>query len=613
MSTRSAATTARRHAPWHPFGRVSFGTILITGLLVSLIPIVTLLVTIHMLGARQMERQQAAILRQTGAVLAAVVGARLAGAEASVAALSYQGYADPAIFLAQGRDLLAGHRHWQRLLLAGADGTPIAIIARRGEAVAVVAPSPGAHQPRMPDPKAMRLQPFVGAGGDIDVDIGVPITRNGVVTGALWLRTLMLPANGVAMLMRPFQHSDVALVGPDGHVILSQHGTIGDGIIPPAADAGDQAMVHLWHTRQGAELEVAAERLPGAPWSVAAIAAPQTASNLFDVDRGTIILLLAAVLLPMLAASIMARLLQQSMADVAATAHALTGGLPVPSSRTGVVEIDTIQEALAAAGRAQAERASDRERLHAAELAMLRSQRAQAVSLLMSAVAHDFGNLAFAIAAQLERLRRDDADEPQRTQVIETAVRLAREASRMVSDLAQAARMPVPEASPTSIDTVIVDSLDLLRSAAGRRVEIRHQRAAEPWLADINPTMMRSALFNLVVNAAAAMPRGGPVSIRVTNETLNDDNPWSLAPGDYIHLTVTDAGVGMSQEMAGKVFDPFFTTRDISEGNGLGLATVREFVLQAQGAITVESEPDAGTIFHLLFPRWTGIDERRPM
>lgn len=600
---------ARRRALWHPFRRVSFGTILVTVLLASLIPIATLLVAVHVLVARQTERQQSAILRQAGAVLAAVMGARLTSAEASVAELSNRGYANPEIFLTQGMDVLAGHRHWQRLLLAGADGAPIAIIARQGTAVVAVAPSPDVRQP-LPDPKAMRLLPFATPSGDIDIDVGVPIMRGGTVAGALWLRALMLPADGVGRLTRPFPHSDIVLVQSDGRVILSQRGTIRAATIPPAAGAGDEPVVRTWHSPQWGELDVAVQRLPGAPWSVAAVAAAETADDFLDVDRGTIILVLVAILLPLLAASIVARLLQQSMADVATAAHALTGDMPLASSRSGVVEIDAIQEALATAGQALAERASDRERLHAAELAMLRSQRAQAISLLMSAVAHDFGNLAFAISAQLERLRRENGGEAQRAQVIETAIGLAREASRMVSDLAQAARMPTPEATPTSIDAVIAEALDLLRRAAGRRIEIRHLRAAEPWLCDINPTMMRSALFNLVVNAAAAMPRGGPVSIHTRNITLGEDNPWDLPPGDYIHLAVSDAGIGMAPEVVEKVFDPFFTTRDIGEGNGLGLATVREFVLQAQGAIRAESHPGIGTTFHLLFPRWIGADHR---
>lgn len=608
MTGGPAPEPTRRRAWWRPFTRVSVATILVAVLLVSLIPTATLLVAIKLLDARSRQRQQEATLYQTETVLVAIIGARLRSAEVSVATLARQGYANPTSFTGLAKSLLESHRHWQRLLWVGADNVPLAVVERRGTAVAVLVPSSAKDLHGLPDPQKVRLVPFVTTTGDIEVDVGVPIGRDGRGAGALWLRTVVLPANGIGTLMALFRHHDVALVRPDGGLILTQGGTIHARSIPPAAGAGTETAVRAWRSPEWGSMEVAVERIPGAEWSVAAIAATDTRDPMFELSRNAMWLVALAVLLPMLAAGFLARLLQRRMAGVAAAAHALTGDMPLAAPLSGVVEIDAIQEALTAARQALAERASSRERLHAAELAMLRSQRAQAISLLMSAVAHDFGNLAFAISAQLERLRHDDADEARRGTVIDAALQLAREASRIVSDLAHASRMHSPETSPTSIDGVIADSLALLRRAAGHGIEVRHRRATTSWLADINPTMMRSALFNLVVNAAAAMPRGGMVSIATLNTTLGIDNAWKLASGDYIHLTVTDSGDGIPPDMVEAVFDPFFTTREVGEGNGLGLATVREFVLRASGAVTVESQPEAGTTFHLLFPRWAGVD-----
>jgi two-component system cell cycle sensor histidine kinase/response regulator CckA len=115
-----------------------------------------------------------------------------------------------------------------------------------------------------------------------------------------------------------------------------------------------------------------------------------------------------------------------------------------------------------------------------------------------------------------------------------------------------------------------------------------------------------NAIINLVVNARDAMPGGGTVSIKTSNETVTQSSALGTAvmpAGDYVRIEVTDTGIGMSKEIQSKIFDPFFTTKPVGQGTGLGLATVYGIVKQSGGFITVDSEVGKGTSFHIYLPR----------
>ncbi|MDI7275085.1 MAG: ATP-binding protein, partial [Anaerolineae bacterium] len=130
----------------------------------------------------------------------------------------------------------------------------------------------------------------------------------------------------------------------------------------------------------------------------------------------------------------------------------------------------------------------------------------------------------------------------------------------------------------------------------------------QPWRGPVHadPGQMEQVLLNLLVNALDAMPQGGRLTVRTANVAVGEEEARRLAavpPGDYVALSVSDTGVGMSGEIRAHLFEPFFTTKQPGKGSGLGLATVYCIVRQHRGAIWVETEPGLGSTFTVYLPR----------
>ena len=243
--------------------------------------------------------------------------------------------------------------------------------------------------------------------------------------------------------------------------------------------------------------------------------------------------------------------------------------------------------------------------LRTMEQQFLQAQKMEAVGRLAGGVAHDFNNLLTVINGYSDlALRRLPAGDPLRQSI--TEIRKAGErAAGLSQQLLTFSRKRDIDPRPIKLADVIQKARGMLDGVVGEDVEITLDldEEAGPVMAD--PGQIDQILMNLAVNARDAMPEGGRIALRVAPLQIDPDTAahWmGVEPGNYVVLEVSDTGMGMSDEIQQRIFEPFFTSKAEGEGTGLGLATVYGIVKQAEGWIKVESQPGKGTIFRVGLP-----------
>jgi CheY-like chemotaxis protein len=160
---------------------------------------------------------------------------------------------------------------------------------------------------------------------------------------------------------------------------------------------------------------------------------------------------------------------------------------------------------------------------------------------------------------------------------------------------------------------MIARMIELLGRTLGEHVEIRTRLAPDLWTARADPSQLENVILNLAVNARDAMPDGGSLILGTSNILIADDlaQELDLESGDYVLISVTDSGSGMSPEVTEKAFDPFFTTKEVGKGSGLGLSQVFGFVRQSGGHVKIRSGIGEGTTINVYLPRYRG--EEKPV
>ena len=244
---------------------------------------------------------------------------------------------------------------------------------------------------------------------------------------------------------------------------------------------------------------------------------------------------------------------------------------------------------------------------HAAQLALERSQRLDAIGQMTGGIAHDFNNLLTVIIGNLELLEAKLADQ-RNLALLEDALEAAELGADLTHRLMVFARRSNLKPSRVDLRTVCSDALSILRRVLGGTYTIRTDFAPAVDLVAVDAAQLQSALVNLALNARDAMGDSGEILISIQNVTVDDTymaQETDMLPGKYVRLSVSDDGEGMSQEAQQRAFEPFFTTKSESGGTGLGLAMVYGFVRQSGGHITLYSELGHGTSFGLYFPAST--------
>jgi PAS domain S-box-containing protein len=279
------------------------------------------------------------------------------------------------------------------------------------------------------------------------------------------------------------------------------------------------------------------------------------------------------------------------------------------------------EEAMHRAARALAElnatleqRVEDRTaQLMQAEEALRQSAKMEAVGQLTGGIAHDFNNLLQGIIGALDRVKKrisegriGDVD-----RFLDGAMASANRAAALTHRLLAFSRRQPVDPRPVDINDLIATVEELLRRSIGETIKLRVVADKNIWLVRCDGNQLENALLNLAINARDAMPDGGTLTIMTDNVELDPFHARrrDLTGGQYVSLRVSDTGVGMPPEVRARAFDPFYTTKPIGQGTGLGLSMIYGFVRQSEGSVQIESSVGKGTEIEILLPRYCGPAE----
>ncbi|MDQ3583079.1 MAG: PAS domain S-box protein [Pseudomonadota bacterium] len=249
---------------------------------------------------------------------------------------------------------------------------------------------------------------------------------------------------------------------------------------------------------------------------------------------------------------------------------------------------------------------SDIDDLVHAQEALAQAQKMEAVGQLTGGIAHDFNNLLTVIGGNLQLLEARLQDDPAGQKLRDAAARAAERGAERVHGLLAFARRQVLQPQAVDLNEIVAGMMPVLRQTLGEPIEIVLAPGVDLWAALADPGQVEAALLNLALNARDAMPEGGRLVLETANGTLGQDTTApeaELTPGDYVLLSVSDTGEGMSEDTKRHAFEPFFTTKTTERGSGLGLSMVYGFARQSGGHVKVQSERGKGTTVKLYLPR----------
>ena len=258
------------------------------------------------------------------------------------------------------------------------------------------------------------------------------------------------------------------------------------------------------------------------------------------------------------------------------------------------------------------ERIEDQRKLKETQDQLAASQKLEAVGQLSGGIAHDFNNLLMIVIGNLEtaqrHLRRGSTG-PNLQRVLSNASRGAQRAAALTSRLLAFSRRQALDPKPLNVNTFLNGAAKFLHRSLGEQIEIEAVGGAGLWQIEVDPNHLESALVNLAINARDAMPNGGKLTIEAVNIFVDSDYATSnpeMTSGQYVLISVTDTGIGMSADALSHAFEPFFTTKELGQGSGLGLSQVYGFVKQSGGHVKIYSELGHGTSVKTYLPRYLG-------
>ena len=234
------------------------------------------------------------------------------------------------------------------------------------------------------------------------------------------------------------------------------------------------------------------------------------------------------------------------------------------------------------------------------------AQKMEAIGTLAGGIAHDFNNILSAILGHCDLAKMKLAEDSEAIDNLNQLKNAGNRAGRLIQQILAFGRMGEQERIPLSLTPLIKEALKFIRSTLPTSIEIRDYIEADPGIIEADTTQIHQIMMNLCTNAGHAMgEEGGTLDVRLIRVEVDRQTALQhheLHDGPHVRLTVTDTGCGMDPETLEHIFDPYFTTKEVGEGTGLGLSVVHGIVNTHNGVITVESEPEKGTTFHVYFP-----------
>jgi PAS domain S-box-containing protein len=239
------------------------------------------------------------------------------------------------------------------------------------------------------------------------------------------------------------------------------------------------------------------------------------------------------------------------------------------------------------------------------------AQKLEAVGQLTGGVAHDFNNLLTVILGNAELLTEQLTDQQQLRMLAEMTATAAERGAELTNRLLAFSRRQPLDPQNVNINKLIQSMDSLLRRTLPESIDIETVYAGGLWLSEVDPGQLEGALLNLAINARDAMTEGGKLTIETGNAVLDQayaDAQDEVLPGQYVMVSVSDSGTGMTPDIVSRAFEPFFTTKQIGKGSGLGLSMVFGFAKQSGGHVKIYSEVNEGTTVKLYLPRAVSTD-----
>ena len=257
----------------------------------------------------------------------------------------------------------------------------------------------------------------------------------------------------------------------------------------------------------------------------------------------------------------------------------------------------------------------------AAEEQLIQSQKMEAIGQLTGGIAHEFNNMLTVITGTIEILADAVKDNPPLATITKLISEAADRGAALTSSLLSFARKQALQPAEIDINELLEELAKLLRATFDKKIEIVKRLDGTIWLAFADRGQLSSALLNLAINARDAMSDGGKLTLTTRNVVFGVREAVAVGAGyagDYVEIEIADSGTGMPQAIVERIFDPFFSTKEVGKGTGLGLSMVFGFVKQSGGGIKVSSAEGRGTTFTIYLPkaetstlRPTGYDQRK--